>query len=57
MILAADRQDKIDAIVARFTAGEFTETVFAVSLGIYLPPDEVRYILLTTKPPQRKFRQ
>lgn len=39
---AADRQEMVGALTDRYRNGEISETVYAVSLGFFLPPDEVR---------------
>lgn len=39
---APDRQEMVDALTDRYRNGEISETVYTVSLGFFMPADEVR---------------
>lgn len=42
IMTAADQTEAINALHERYRMGEISETVYAVSLGFFMPPDDVR---------------
>lgn len=46
MLTHRNRQDKIEALVLHYVAGDISETVFEASLHDIIAKDEIRHLIL-----------